>query len=123
MKKLFVIILFVMLVNVFIVMFNATNIFPMTLDAGQNYSNINSDGEPIDADSVLYDVSGADFGSINFTTRSYTPVAGTAEPLTPPLAAPTLANLEAAPISAPAGPPIAAPAKAPPAIAKALGAS
>jgi len=45
-------------------MFNATNIFPMTLDAGQNYSNINADGDPVDADSVLYDVSGTDFGDV-----------------------------------------------------------
>jgi len=61
MKKLFVIILFVIFVNVFIIMFNASNIFPTDIDPSGNYSDVTSGSS---AEDVLYDVNGYDFGDI-----------------------------------------------------------
>ena len=65
MKKLFVIILFMIMVNVFIIMFNAVNIFPVSLDSGQNYSDVDSAGNPTGAEETLYDISGGyDFSDV-----------------------------------------------------------
>ena len=60
MKKLFVIILFMIMVNVFIIMFSSMNLFPNSIEAGGNYSDANNET----AEDVLYDVSGSDFGDV-----------------------------------------------------------
>ena len=60
MKKLFIIILFMILVNVFIIMFSSINLFPYDVDEGGNYTSAENDT----AEGVLYDISGSDFGDI-----------------------------------------------------------
>lgn len=60
MKKLYVVILFLIFFNVFIIMFNSFSLFPMSLEEGQNYSNADSST----AEGTWEDVSGSDFGDI-----------------------------------------------------------
>ena len=64
MKKLFVIIGFIILVNVFIIMFNSVNLFPVELDASQNYTGMDDSGDTYTGDQAFEDISGYDFSSV-----------------------------------------------------------